>query len=585
MAEERVQRRLAAILAADVVGYSRLMGADEVGTRARFNAHLNELIEPAIATRQGHIVKTIGDGLLVEFASVVDAVQCAVDIQNGMPDRNTDESDDRRMEFRIGVNLGDLIVEGDDIHGDGVNVAARLEGLAKPGTIVISSKVHEEIRSKLDLLFDDLGPQDFKNIAEPVRAFQVSTFKEDRLPAAVEAAFKLPSIAVLPFENMSDDPEQEYFSDGVTEDLITALSHVRQFRVVARNSTFSFKGKSTDIRLVAKNLGVRYVVEGSVRKAGNRIRVSVQLIEGSSGNHIWAKRYDRELEDIFAVQDELTETLVGAIAPEIGKAEQFSVRTIAPENLNAWECYQRAMWHLDQRDNKDNNEEARQLFVRATELDPTLGAAFSGLAWTYRLASLSGDTRRDRKQAIKAAERALQLDPDDPQAHLALGSIYIADKKHEEAIAELIRAIDLNPSFAEAHHLLGRSLTFVGRGHEAIPHIRAAIRLSPNHPAIGVYHAAAAVAHFHLSEYDDAIRCAQTAIKLRGTLGWAHLILIAAFSHLEMPAEIPNVIEDLNNSNRSHVLSVKFVRQNFPSSDREAVDRFVDGLRKAGLPE
>jgi adenylate cyclase len=560
------------------------MGEDEAGTRARFNTHLNELIEPTIKSRQGRIVKTTGDGLLVEFGSVVDAVQCGVEIQQGMTERIAGEPDDRPIVFRIGVNLGDVIIEGDDIHGDGVNVAARLEGLAKPGTIVISGKVHEEIRSKLDLLFEDLGPQDFKNIAEPVHAFQVSTFNEDRLPAAVEAAFKLPSIAVLPFENMSGDPEQEYFSDGVSEDLITALSHVRQFRVVARNSTFSFKGKSTDIRLVAKNLGVRYVVEGSVRKAGNRIRVSVQLIEGTSGNHIWAKRYDRELEDIFAVQDELTETLVGAIAPEIGKAEQFSVRTIAPENLNAWECYQRAMWHLNKRD-KDNNEKARQLFVRATELDPTLGAAFSGLAWTYRLASLSGDTRRDRKQAIKAAERALQLDPDDPQAHLALGSMYIADKKHEEAIAELIRAIDLNPSFAEAHHLLCRALSFVGRGHEAIPHIRAAIRLSPNHPAIGVYHAAAAVAHFHLSEYDDAIRCAQTAIRLRGTLGWAHLILIAAFSHLERPAEIPNVIEDLKNSNLSHVLSVNFVRENFPSSDREAVDRFVDGLRKAGVPE
>jgi adenylate cyclase len=308
MIEERIQRRLAAVLVADVVGYSRLMGVDEVGTRARFNAHLKELIEPVIADHRGRIVKTMGDGLLVEFASIVDAVQCAVEFQKGMAERNADAPDDRRLEFRIGVNLGDVIIEGEDIHGDGVNVAARLEGLADPGSICISGPVFDQIGNKLELIVEDIGPQAVKNIAEPVRTYRVRVGQE--APAARETGIgdaialplpDKPSIAVLPFANMSGDPEQEFFADGMTEDILTELSRFHDLFVISRTSAFEYKGKAHNIPEVARELGVQYVVEGSVRKVRDRVRVTVQLIDAETDHHVWAERYDRDLEDIFAI--------------------------------------------------------------------------------------------------------------------------------------------------------------------------------------------------------------------------------------------------------------------------------------------
>jgi len=379
-----VQRRLAAILAADVAGYSRLMGDDEEGTLAALTAHLAELIEPCIAEHRGRVVKTTGDGLLAEFASVVDAVRCAVAFQEGMAERNSDTPGDRRLEFRIGVNLGDVIIQDGDVFGDGVNVAARLEGLAEPGGIVVSGTVHEHVRSKLDLGFNDLGPRSVKNIAEPVRAFGVRL--EDDLPAA--AGFgpseplplsDKPSIAVLPFVNMSGDPEQEYFADGISEDIITALSRIRWFLVIARNSSFSYKNTSPDVRDVARDLDVRYVLEGSVRKAGGRVRVTAELIDASVGSHIWAERYDRDLADIFAVQDEITQTVVGAIEPELSCAEQERARQKPPDNLDAWDFYQRGQWHFN-RITPEDLARAKVMFQRAMDLDPGFGAAYAGLA-------------------------------------------------------------------------------------------------------------------------------------------------------------------------------------------------------------
>ena len=349
MAEERVERKLAAILAADVAEYSRLMGEDEVGTRARFNAHLDELIEPAIASGRGRIVKTTGDGLLVEFASVADAVQCAVEIQKGMAERNVDEPNDRRMEFRIGVNLGDVIIEGDDIHGDGVNVAARLEGVAEPGGICISGAVHESVRNKLDVVFVDLGEQSVKNIADPVRVFRASldgVRRKSDASAEADAIFRRPAVAVLPLKNLSGDPDQEYFTDGLTEDIITALSLWRSFPVIARNSTFSYKGQSPDIRKVGEELGARFVIEGSVRKAGNRIRVTVQLIDAETGHHVWAERFDRELDDIFALQDEITQRVAATVEPELGRFEQKRLAAKHPTSLDAWDYCQRGMYLL-----------------------------------------------------------------------------------------------------------------------------------------------------------------------------------------------------------------------------------------------
>jgi len=396
MAKERVQRRLAAILAADVVGYSRLMGEDEAGTLAQLKAHRKELLEPKITEHGGHIVKLMGDGVLVEFPSVVEAVQCAVEVQNGMAVRNASVPDDRRITFRIGVNLGDVIVEGDDIYGDGVNVAARLEGLAEPGGICVSRTVFNHVTKKVDLGFEDLGEQEVKNIPEPLRVYRVELAQTEapRLGsvAAAEQTLTLPdkpSIAVLPFDNMSGDPEQEYFADGMAEDIITALSRMPWFFVIARNSSFTYKGHAVDVKQVAHELGVQYVLEGSVRKGGSRIRITAQLIDAMTGKHVWAERYDREIVDIFAVQDEVTEAIVGAVAPEFLSVEAKRAQRKDPGLLDAWECVVRGralVWRMGH----EEVAEARKLFERAIQLAPSGEFGMSDLAFV-------GDTPQTTK--------------------------------------------------------------------------------------------------------------------------------------------------------------------------------------------
>jgi adenylate cyclase len=415
MAEERPKRRLAAILASDVVGYSRLMGVNEERTLAQLQAHQRELLEPSISEHRGRIVKTTGDGMLVEFASVVDALRCATEIQRGMTERNAEVPTAERIEFRIGINVGDIMSEGGDIFGDGVNVAARLEALADPGGICVSGRVQEDARGKFDIPFEDRGEQRLKNIAWPVRVYNVRLGGET--PTAVPALSlpDRPSIAVLPFTNMSGDPEQEYFAEGVTEDLITALSRIRWFFVIARNSCFAYKGQSTDIRDVARKLGVAYVLEGSVRKAGNRVRVTAQLIDGGSGNHVWAQRYDRDLEDIFSVQDEITETLAGAIEPELGKAERERARTRRPDDLRAWDLCQRGLWHTYKRTRQDLAD-AQHMFRQAIEIDPGLARAYAAAEEAFFFQFVGGyvDTGEAAKaDALRFAEKAVQLDGED----------------------------------------------------------------------------------------------------------------------------------------------------------------------------
>ena len=374
MADERVQRRLAAILAADVVGYSRLMGADEVGTRERFNAHLRDIIQPTIAGHDGRVVKTTGDGLLVEFASVVDAVLCAVTMQKGMADRNAAEIKDRRLDFRVGVNLGDVIIEGDDIHGDGVNVAARLEGLAEPGGICISGKVYEEVRDRMQIAFEDLGEQEVKNIERPVSVWRwiadagatagVSAKTVELLPLPDK-----PSIAVLPFDNMSDDPEQEYFSDGIAEDIITEISKISGLFVIARHSSFTYKGQSVTVKQVGRDLGVRYVLEGSVRRQGDRIRVTAQLIDAPSEHHLWAERFDRELEDVFAVQEEVARSVAGALAVTLKPDEGARLARQPTENIEAYDLYLRTRatpWPPT----RENVLSARHVYERIMDINP-----------------------------------------------------------------------------------------------------------------------------------------------------------------------------------------------------------------------
>ena len=383
MAEAKVQRRLAAIMAADVAGYSRLMGVDEEGTLAALKELRRELADPKIKEHRGRIVKTTGDGLLVEFASVVDAVRCAVEVQREMAERNAGVPEEQRIQFRIGINLGDIIKDGRDIYGDGVNVAARLEALAEPGGICVNRVVRDQVRDKLDFAFEDAGEQRVKNIARPLRVYHVrpgrvagETMSAAQPPLALPDK---PSVAVLPFTNMSGDPEQEFVSDGIAEDVITALSHYPSLFVIARNSTFTYKGRAVDVKQVGRELGVRYVLEGSVRKAGNRIRVTAQLIEAGTGNHVWADRYDRDLADIFAVQDEITHALTTALAPAIADAELRRAMRKPPESLDAWAAYQRGLWHLSKA-NPDDDTIAQNFFRQAIDLDPTFAAGYSALA-------------------------------------------------------------------------------------------------------------------------------------------------------------------------------------------------------------
>jgi TolB-like protein/Flp pilus assembly protein TadD len=488
--------------------------------------------------------------------------------------------------IRIGVNLGDVIIEDDDIHGDGINVAARLEGLAEPGGILVSGTVHEHVRGKLDFSFDDLGLQEVKNIAEPVRAFRLA--QDEKISSAEPVSMRTdrPVVAILPFDNMSGDTEQEYFSDGIAEDLITALSRVRQIRVVARNSTFSYKGKSPNIRQVSEELGARYVVEGSVRKAGNRIRVTAQLIDGETGNHIWAERYDREITDIFDVQDELTETLVGAIAPGIGGAERQRAKQKPPESLDTWDLYQRGMWHLHRRSLGRMDEElleARAQFEKAIELDPEFAPAYAAYAETIYFNSLFGFRDEDLETALKAARKAVELDSDDANAHVALGRIYRLSRNQDAAEAENKIALELNPSLAEAHHGLGSALVHAGKAQEAIPYIETAIRLSPHDDLIGPFHVRLAEAHLFLGNHEEAAEWAQKAVRLRGTQWPGYACLASALGHLGRIDDAKKAIIDLKDVQPRATIS--FARERLPWTDTDCMDHMLDGLRKAGLPE
>jgi len=435
MAEVNTQRRLAAILSADVVGYSRMMGEDEVGTHLALKTLRREMIEPKADRYNGRTVKLMGDGALMEFTSVVDAMQFAVEVQQAMRERNRDIPERQRIEYRMGINLGDIIVDGNDVYGDGVNVAARLEALAEPGGICVRRNVRDEVRDKLDVAFKDLGEVEVKNIARPVRCFAVvlgPTADVQREASSVQDATLAlpdkPSIAVLPFQNMSQDPEQEFFADGMSEDIITGLSRYRSLFVIARNSTFAYKGQSPDLRAVSQDLGVRYVLEGSIRKAGQRIRVTAQLIEGASGAHIWAERYDRELTDLFAVQDEITEAIVAAIGPEIDQVKRDRTQRLAPDNLDSWESYQRGLWHLYHFTEADNAE-AQRLFRLASARSPTFAPAHSGLTHALYFAYMHGypkDRSAALAEAFESGRRAVACDDRDADAHFALGASCIS---------------------------------------------------------------------------------------------------------------------------------------------------------------
>ena len=483
MAEAK--RRLVAILSADVAGYSRLMGDDERATMDTLTAY-RQVFRKHISDHDGRVVDTAGDSVLSVFDSVVEAVHCAVDVQGELEERNADKPEDRRMLFRIGVNLGDIFEQDDGtVYGDGVNVAARLESLAEAGGVCISESAHMQVEGKTDLGFQDIGEHEVKNIARPVRAYRV-VVETQAAPTTPNALPDKPSIAVLPFDNLSGDAEQEYFVDGIVEDLITALSGMRWLLVTARNSTFSYKGKSPDVRDVGLELGVRYVLEGSVRKAGNRVRISAQLIDASDGNHIWAQRYDRELADIFDVQDEITLTIAGAIEPELAQIERERARRKPADNLDAWDLSQRGLWHMWQF-SEDDNAEARRLFRRAIDIDPRFAAAHANLSYSHYLDSVlaySDSPQQSFALAETAAKQAIAIDDKDAMAHCALGRALSSQGDYPAAIAELRTALDLNPSFTLAHLGLGVALQFPGQPAQPVLDSAPPPRLAPLTPVL-----------------------------------------------------------------------------------------------------
>ena len=478
MTEERVERRLAAILAADVVGYSRLMGANEVGTLATLKAHRAELVDGAIARYQGHIVKLTGDGMLVEFASVVNAVECAAHIQRGMRTRNAEVPEDRKIEFRIGINLGDVIAEDNDIFGDGVNIATRIESIARPGGVAVSGSVRDNVGNRLNLIFDDTGEHTLKNIDRPVRVYHVSLEAAGQQPGGAAKSADKPSIAVLPFVNMSGDPEQEYFSDGITEDIITDLSKITGLSVIARNSAFVYKGKPVNVQQTARELGVKFMIEGSVRKAGQRVRITGQLIDGADGRHLWADRYDRDLTDIFALQDEITRTIVDQLKVKLLPEEKKAIEQAPTNNVEAYNCYLKGRQFFLM-DTKSYLTMGRRMFARAAELDPGYAAAYAGMAGCdARLYSLHG-VPISVDDILAAAGKALAIDPNLPEAHAARGTALMVADRRAEAVPAFEEALALDPNSFDAHHAYGQFCITGGDFERAAKHLLRATEIRP----------------------------------------------------------------------------------------------------------
>jgi adenylate cyclase len=530
---ERVERRLAAILAADVAGYSRLMGEDEAGTLARLRTHRRELIDPKVTEHRGRVVKTTGDGILIEFPSVVEAVACGVAVQQGMEERNSRTPEHERIVFRIGINLGDVIVEDGDIHGDGVNIAARLEALAEPGSVCISAIVHDQVAGRLDCAFEDLGEPELKNIARRVRVYRVLS-EQGRPPTAAWLALPdRPSLAVLPFQNMSGDPEQEYFVDGMVEEIITALSRIRWLFVIARNSSFTYKGQAIDVRQVGRELGVRYILEGSVRKGGGRVRITAQLVEAETGAHLWADRFDGSLEDVFDLQDQVATSVVGVIEPTLQAAETARSARRPTADLTAYDLYLRG--YALALSSATRFPEALALMERAIARDPAYGPALAWAAYCCdRLLTddLSKDPGADRQKGTDFARRALEVAGDDPGVLAnAAQALAIFGEDIGAMMALVDRAIALNPSFARGWHISGILKLWAGQPEIAIEHLEAALRLSPR-ASVGSSLLNIASAYFFLSRFDQALPRLLLGIQEDPARTTAYRFLAACYAHL-----------------------------------------------------
>jgi adenylate cyclase len=577
-----MERRLAAVLAADMAGYSRLMEADEQGTLARLRTHRIELIDPAIAKNQGRIIKTTGDGMLVEFQSVVDAVKCAVEIQERMKRRNSDVPDDRRIQFRIGINLGDIIFQDDDIFGDGVNIAARLEQLAEIGGICVTTAVHDQVADRLDVAFEDLGEKTLKNISRPIRVFRVVL---DALPragagndqqSAPSRAVVKPTVAVLPFANMSGDPEQEFFVDGLTEDIITELSRRHELFVISRNSSFVYKGQAVNIREVARTLGAQYLVEGSVRKAGERLRVTVQLIDTASDSHIWAEKYDRKLEDIFDIQDEVTAAIVATLPGRVEAAQHDQMARKTPANMAAYECVLAAKV-LHHRSTVPDNLEAQKLIARAVGLDPNYAHAHAwracilGQSWVY---GWCADKDATWDEMIAELDKALALN--DADVHRILAACNVAGNDLTKARYHQERALALNPNYDLVVVQMGELLTWLGRPEEGVEWIRKAMRLNPHHPERFRSHLGKA--HFAAGQFPEAI---EAFMRLSAMDAAQHAFVAAAHGWMgDRTAAEAHVA-------RIRALDPEFTLESFLATMHYAevkdLQRLRDGLLKAGI--
>ena len=585
-----------AILAADVVGFSRLTSVDEDRTLARLRALRSDLIDPTIAVHMGRVIKRTGDGALVEFRSVVDAVRCATEVQNAMVERNAGLPPERRIEFRIGIHLGDVVEESDgDLMGEGVNIAARLEGVAQPGAICLSEDAYRQVKSRLDLKINDLGEIRLKNIIEPVRVYslQVGMPPEAKPAAAPQAAAPdrpspglalpdRPSIAVLPFQNMSDDPSQEHLADGVVEDILTALASLRWLFVIARNSSFTYKGRNVDVKQVGRELGVRYVLEGSVRRSGNRVRITGQLIDTATGAHLWGDRFDGAIEDIFDLQDQVTSRVLGAIAPKLQQAEIERAQRKPPQSLDAWECFIRGLQLFSQ--HSDNStREAIGILDRAIELDPGYARAHGLRAVCLAWRVFQGWENPDSAfaEATDSVRRAFAGDSNEPWAYIAQAFVSLGKRDDQAAVAALTEVVDVSPNFAFAHALLGAVHAFGGRPALAIECIERGQRLSPRDVFAEEYQLFYSFAHFQAGHYAEAAAAAERAIQLRPDHPALYIMVAASYGQAGEIEKSKDMLARL--LKLVPAISAKAVGETFPYTRQEDRDRLVAGLRAGGL--
>jgi TolB-like protein/class 3 adenylate cyclase len=587
MAEDRVQRRLAAILAADVVGYSRLIEQDEAGTLAMLKERRRGILKPLVAEHHGRVVKVMGDGVLVEFASAVNAVACAVELQQRMATANEGLPEDRRIVLRIGINLGDVIVEGGDLYGDGVNIAARLQAMAEPGETYVSQTVRDHVKNKIELMFGDLGEQTIRNISEPVRVYRIAGtgLVAKNATGALPLPSK-PSIAVLSFENLSGDPEQEYFADGMVEEIITALSRLRWLFVIARNSSFAYKGRAVDVKRIGQELGVRYILEGSVRKAGNRVRITGQLIDTSTGAHLWAERFEGAREDLFDLQDQVTASVVGAIAPKLELAEIERAKRKPTPSLDAYDYYLRGMAavHLWTR---EGNEEALLHFRRAIELDPGFASAYGMAARCYSQRKAAGwvvDRARDTAEAERMARRAVELGKDDALA-LATAGIALAYVVGDldDGAAFIDQALALNPNLAWAWLFSGFVKAWLGEPEATIERVTRAMRLSPQDSQFFNMQTAMAHAHFLAGRYVEALSWAEAAVRGHPNYAFANGAVAVNAALAGRPEVAEKAMARLRRLQPQ--LRVSDLMEIFPVRQPEHRAKWVEGLLMAGMPE